>query len=308
MGRVRKILTDTIIAYCLRENIGDPIIVCNDIDQLSASPTYLSDVVNSFKHKINPVFMAAPIGYGYIAGRAIGLPENIHIPELYLFNKVQDAINYCTRAGLIGSASATWPEGANLAFSGMAYCCAGGFDPRQPNGEDDVMGMSLYALLEKGNPGEEMPVKWGKPIYADKAWVATDPRRILSAIYAGRTGIEAWAWQDFTENPGSALNTAALAHKCENASWLLKKKHLESLSLTTKDDVWELVTSRIGWLFFRSVIFDSRARDFDQLKKVAEVFGIKITGGVLDRANTQFDAIVDWDQSPILNELIKIFG
>ena len=307
MGRVRKILTDAIITHCLIEGIADPIVVCNDVDQILTSPTYLADIIDGFKNNTNPAFIAAPIGYGYIGATPIGLPENIHIPELYLFNRIQNSINYCTRAALVGSEYAIWPEGANLAFSGTAYCCAGGFDPCRASGEDDAMGMSLHSLTKDGDLRIGVP-KWGKPVFVDSAWIATDPRRVLSAIYAGRTGMEAWSWQDFNQTLGSTLNTFSLAHECCRSSGLLQKMHFESLSLIIKNETWEFVTSRIAWVFFRSVILDRRARNYVQLQNVASVFGITITDGILDYEKTLFEAIIDWDQSPILNELIKIFG
>jgi hypothetical protein len=308
MGRVRKILTDAIITYCLMENIADPIIVCNDVDQLLASPTYLTDIADSFKSNDNPVFIAAPVGYGYIGDTPVGLPDNIHVPELYLFNRIQNSINYCIRTGLTGLESAIWPEGANLAFSGTAYCCAGGFDPRRASGEDDAMGISLYSLVKDGHYGRGLPVQWGKPVFVDSAWIATDPRRVLSAIHAGRTGIEAWSWQDFNETLGSTLDTCSLAAHCAIAAGLLQKCHFESLSSAVKDDTWEFVTSRIGWVFFRSVVLDRRTRNLAQLQSVASVFGLTVTGGILDYENTQFEAATDWDGSPVLDELIQIFG
>ncbi len=308
MGRVRKILTDAIITHCLAERIADPIIVCNDVDQLLASPTYLADITRSFNSPDYPVFIAAPVCYGYIGASPFGLPENIHIPELYLFNRIQNSINHCTRTGLVGLEGAIWPEGANLAFSGTAYCCAGGFDPLRASGEDDDMGIALYSLVRGCNSQPWLPIKWGKPLFVDSAWIATDPRRVLSAIQAGRTGIEAWSWQDFNDTLGSTLNTTSLAGQCGNSAELLQESSFKSLSSAVKNDAWEFATSRIAWVFFRSVILDRRARNFAQLKNVASDFGMTLTGGILDYENARFEAVIDWDQSPVLDELIMIFG
>ena len=304
MGRVRKILVDAVIKYCLAEQIGDPVILCNDVDQVATSPGYLAAIALALNKPVAPVFVAAPVGYGYRGARAIGLPPGVQIPELYLFNRVQDAINHCTRRGLIGPGGrSTWPEGTNLAFRGSAYCSAGGFNPRVPNGEDDAMGFALSALWQNSDAAVAEERAWGEPQYEPTAWIVTDPRRVLSAICAGRTGIEAWAWQSFTENPGSGLDTASLARECAGAPWLLQAADLKHLNQT-----WERVTSRIGWLFSRSVVFDRRTRSLEQLKEVAAVFGLEISDGILNYEPLEFEATIDWEKSSLLEELTAIFG
>jgi hypothetical protein len=312
MGRVRRILTDSVVAYSLSKGIADPVILCNDVDQADTSKTYLSDILSSFRAKERPVFVAAPVGYGYIGDLSLGLPSRVDLPELYLFNKIQDAINHCTRKGLIGNGPRIWPEGANMAFSAAAYCDAGGFDPDRPSGEDDEMGRSLHSLASSEPLRPECrprdTIGWRAEKFVESAWIVTDPRRILCAILAGRTGMEAWAWQRFGEHLGAKMDTPTMAQKCADAPHLLGKQHLEKLVPHRRDDVWEFVTDRVGWNFFRSIIFDFRTRNFSQLIKVAETFGLEVTDGMLDGESGDFHATIDWDRSRILEDLIRVFG
>ena len=306
MGRVRKIMVDSLIRYCIEKNIDDPLILCNDVDQIACSPDYLSAIADVFNQPIKPVCAAAPIGYGYKGKNALGLPAGVHIPELHLFNRVQDAINLCTREGSIGAEPEIWPEGANFAFTGSAYCCAGGFDARRTNGEDDTMGFALKLLWENAG-ANQLNLKWQAPVYENSAWIVTDPRRVLAAIYAGRTGIEAWSWQSFTENPGSKLNTHELALACSKKKGLLQSENIRMLLDKENNKNWEFVTDRIGWLFCRSVVFDRRARNFEQFKAVANVFGLSISGGKLNYDPLEFEAAINWDESTLLSDLLDTF-
>ncbi len=306
MGRVRKLLVDSILRYCIEKDIDEPVILCNDVDLIASSPAYLAEIANEFSQNITPVFVAAPIGYGYKGKIAMGLPAGIHVPELYLFNRVQDAINLCTRDGRIGSGPAIWPEGANFAFAGSAYCAAGGFDPMRTTGEDDAMGFALKGLWANGSLNNPT-LNWQAPVYNSSAWIVTDPRRVLAAIQSGRTGIEAWAWQSFTENPGSEMDTHALAIACNKKTGLLRAENLIQFSAIERNKNWEFVTDRIGWLFCRSVVFDRRARDLEQFKAVAKAFGLVITDGILNYEPLEFEANIDWDQSTLLGDLVDTF-
>ena len=306
MGRVRKIMIDSLIRYCVENNIDEPLILCNDVDQIACSPDYLAAIANAFNQNIKPVFAAAPIGYGYWGTNVLGLPAGVHIPELYLFNRVQDAINFCTREGSIGGGPEIWPEGANFAFTGSAYCRAGGFDARRTNGEDDAMGFTLKLLWENAS-ANRLNLKWEAPVYETSASIVTDPRRVLAAIYAGRTGIEAWSWQSFTENPGSNLDTNELAFACIKKKGLLQSENISLLLEKGNHKNREFVTDRIGWLFCRSVVFDRRARNFEQFIAVANVFGLSISSGKLNYEPLEFEADINWDQSTLLSDLLNTF-
>jgi len=310
MGRVRRILMDAVIAYSLQNGIVDPALICNDIDQIRASPTYVSDLSKRLSRPMRPTLVAGRVGYGYIGNSPIGLPRGTVSPELYVFNRIQDAINACTRTGAIGREPKVWPEGANMAFSAMAYCCAGGFDPRRQSGEDDALGHDFHDLATmseiKGSAGACGDQAWQPPEFVNSAWIITDPRRVLAAMLDGRTGIEAWAWRPFVNTPGHASNTALLLRLCEAAPHLISSRHLDRFAPTRRDDVWEFITSRLAWHFFRSVLFDGRARDSKELNAVADAFGLSLTDVVLNRDIEEFRATVAWRYSPILRDLARL--
>jgi hypothetical protein len=299
MGRVRRVLCDALVEYLARRTSQDPIMVCNDVDQIAASSSYFRAIHRSLTGPSSPCAVAGPVFYGYAGRRSLGLPRGVAVPELYLFNEIQRGLQRCAAAGELGPDSRVWPEGANMAFLASAYCEAGGFDPECPSGEDDQLGLDLHEL----SIAPAGRTRFHPADFVENAWVATDPRRILHAIGHGRTGMEAWGWQTFGETPGAALDAATLARHCSRTPTLLRARDLEGLDPSVRNATWERVTDRVGWVFFRSVIFDVRTRNFEQLSRVARRVGIRVIGGELDRRRGEFRAEIDWGRSPVLQRL-----
>jgi len=299
MGRVRRILCDALVERALAHMGHEPVVICNDVDQLATSPSYVGALLRALvQEERPPCAVAGPVSYGYVGETAVGLPEGVVTPELYLFNRIHEAIYRWARTGA-GPLSRVWPEGANLAFTLEAYCKAGGFDATCATGEDDAFGCALHELAMEDR-------RWRPPTFLEAAWVATDPRRVLAAILSGRAGLEAWAFRRFAATPGAVLDTAVLARHCESDSRLLTKRLLSRFEIRRRDRVWESVTGRVGWHFFRSAVFDSRPQNGGDIKKIADAAGIGLVEGIFDRTKRLFEATVDWGQSPILERLVAL--
>jgi hypothetical protein len=299
MGRVRRLLCDALVERALGRSDDEPIVICNDVDQLASSQSYVGDLVDCLSGDgIRPCGAAGPVGYGYVGETAFGLPPGMVAPELYLFNRIHESIYGWARTGR-GPIARVWPEGANLAFSLQAYCEAGGFDAAFATGEDDAFGRALDDLALHDQ-------RWRPTTFLESAWVATDPRRVLSAILSGHAGLEAWAFQRFATTTGASLDAAALAVQCEQGSRFLTRQLLAGFDVRRRDHVWERVTGRIGWLFFRSVFCDCRPRTHADVEKIATAAGIALVDGLFDRGRRRFEATVDWAQSPILERLTAL--
>ena len=288
MGRVRRVLCDGLVAHAARRG-GADIIICNDVDQLEAANGYVDEIVRALGSDQRPVAVAGPVLYGNPHLERSSSTDHL---ELALFNEVHAAINRVARSG-----GRVWPEGANLAFTTDAYCEAGGFDPDARTGEDDAIG-AAFDVFARESAGCWEPVQ-----FAELAWTVTSPRRVLAAIHAGRTGIEAWVWRSFFAAPGAGLD-AGLSVPPQAS--LLTSSLLARFNIARRDDVWSEVTDRVGRQFFRSVVFDCRTNTFADVQRIAAEVGIELVDGHFDRAARDFEAVVDWSRSSLLARLAEL--
>ena len=88
---------DLIILDAVRQGSVHPLIVCFDCDQVAMSNHYF-DVIDSCSSQFGPMMLlAGPVHYGYRGFDPVGLPLPKHVPDLFLFNMLNQAINRCLR-------------------------------------------------------------------------------------------------------------------------------------------------------------------------------------------------------------------
>lgn len=279
MGRIRGLLTDAALVNAYMNQVSHPIIISNDIDALDVAIDYLKTFSIRFSNNRNLKLSAGVVNYGYQDSITADVLNGTPVPELFIFNELNQAINRCARDGLINYERRVWIEGANFAFSGAAYCAVDGFDFTKKSGEDDALGRALNRL----NPNAfilEGPV--GTTIYSSDpvlncwldvdCWIQTDPRRVLLAIASGLPGIEAWADLPFMETIGASMSSADLALRCANHPTLITPTKLHAAA-RGEIDARDIVMSRLRQLLAHSLAYDRKAQNPEQISHVISSMG-----------------------------------
>ncbi|MGH8424281.1 MAG: hypothetical protein ACRER3_18310, partial [Pseudomonas fluorescens] len=249
MGRLRGLLADAVLVNAYLNRVSHPIIISNDIDALAVADNYIETFARRFNSDRTLKLAAGMVDYGYRGAVSAEVLNGTPVPELYVFNELNKAINRCARNGLINYERRVWIEGANAAFSGAAYCASGGFDFEMKSGEDDSLGRALNRLNPNAFIAEtlaEATLYVPDPILrcsleAD-CWVLTDPRRILMAIASGLPGIEAWADRPFMETVGATMSAADLALQCANHPALITPTKLVAAAKGSADARYAVVS------------------------------------------------------------------
>ena len=311
MGRIRGTMCEIVIAWSLGTSQLNPMVIFNDIDTLQVSPSYFHSI---FRRLTAPgtKLVVGPVLYGYHGRILIGVQDQtLHMPELYLFNCINQSILKCARSGAINYERRVWPEGASLAFPLSSYCAVGGFDWSRETGEDDDFGRACHrynpTVYAKGIANADSvycPDDCLTVEYAPESWLVTDPRRLVHAINSGLTGIEAWADGSFVTRRGSELALEDLALEyCQNES-LLQLKQIRMADERNDPTVRETVLQKIRGLASRITEFDCRIRTVDQETAVLVEAGVARRGVSVSPGDTIHAS--SWRHLPIIQDLVRL--
>jgi hypothetical protein len=305
MGRIRGLIADAAILTAYISGASKPLLVCNDIDTIRFSKTYLASYKKTFDLDPNVKMACGAVNFGYFGTKGIGLPPGTNVPELFVFNKLNKAIYRCARLGLINFERRLWMEGSNMAFSGAAYCACGGFDFAKTSGEDDELSRSLHrynpnvyrsGVIDSDIIYEPDPIQSG--VFNDDAWIVTNARRVLLAISEGLPGIEAWADLPFMETVGASLDDERLAKQCDAVEAAITSQMLRAARTGESKYARKKILDRLQYIVVRSIVYDRKSQSEEQFEAVLSELGI-------DRSNQ--DGSFLWNSS-LIAELLNLEG
>ncbi|PRX19161.1 hypothetical protein B0G75_13924 [Paraburkholderia sp. BL18I3N2] len=310
MGRVRGLLCDIACILAYAKSIDHPIIVNMDVDTRAISQKYLSSFARMFASDLDLKMCAGEVNYGYKGLEPVAVPDQKHVPELFLFNELIKAIQRCARNGDINFENRIWLEGCSMAFSLAAYCACGGFEFDKKSGEDDAIGRALHRY----NPNAflssvitEDTIFECDPIFTTSfnpdGWLVTDPRRILQAISLGLPGIEAWADLPFLDNAGAHMNSTELAQRCRIDAAFINASRLKTIRDPQNILERGQLASHLYSLIYRSIKYDRKARNDTQFRRLLEEVGIRLRSGEDIHSDKPQ---IDWESSGLFMALTEI--
>lgn len=280
MGRIRGILTDGILMNAHKFFISNPIIVFNDVDIIDISPTYLVSYKKIFSKNINIKMSTGTVNYGYVGSQPNSILEGMQIPELFIFNEFNKAINKCAREGVINFEKRVLLEGTNMIFSGAAYCAVNGFEFEKKTGEDDAIGRAIHrynpnaftnsSLIENSIYEEDAILTTAFNL---EGWVTTDPRRILTAISLTKPGIQAWGGISFMNEVAGLMNTHELIETCFNHKELITLEAINKSQMGDKES-HQKILRRLCYILKNSCEYELKIRNLYQQNIVLKTMGI----------------------------------
>ncbi|NEI02408.1 hypothetical protein [Rhizobium leguminosarum] len=290
IGRIRGLVADIALLSALGSYQNCPWLIFHDADTVDVCIEYL-DSINTY-NPASVTFISGPVYFGYSGLTSIGLGEH-QLPELYIFNKINDAINFLARTGQVNFEKRIWPSGANIAISAAAYCAVGGFDFSRQSGEDDAIGRSLHRYnpnaITEGLASSDLifvPDPQLHSVFEENAWTATDPRRTVKTIIYGADATETWTAQPFVSIRGADLKTSGLIDEYMSSHYALRHSDIcRSLEAPGSIESRALM-SRILGILERAGEADFRIRNDEQYRLFLRQCGVNPTNARLGTALT----------------------
>jgi hypothetical protein len=312
IGRIRGLITDAAALAALMQRNTHAFIIHNDSDTLLISKDYFTEILSRCCE--TTTFICGPIYFGYKGKYSIALPIQTILPELYLFNVANDAVNTLARQGLINFEKRIWGGGANFAVSVKAYCAVGGFDYGKVAGEDDA----IMRALHKYNPSAYGDTIVGidnvykldsylRPMYLQGSWIATDPRRVLKGILTGSNGTDAWTAVPFAKVLGSSANTEALSIEYIASDAVIQAADVYRAAKEPESEFGRSVGLQIYRKILEMGRADFRIRNLDQLQLYLARCGIiPLRQSLLHPEMPGSQACRRWDRWPLARRIARL--
>ena len=312
IGQIRGTMCDIIVLSALASRQEHPKIVFNDVDALALSENYFEILFEKLTPR-NIKMVVGPIYYGYGGTRLYGLAEPCHLPELFLYNHLNQSILRCTRNGTINYEKRMLADGPSMAFPASIYCAAGGFDWAMTQAEDYNLNYAIHRYspnvfvegisdrLELRLPDNHLYFH-----YSPESWMVTDPRRPLATIAKGLTGIEAWSNHDWEQTLGSELSYAGLVASYRDSPSVIQIEDLKAAVDYDDPTSQNKIVNRVLEIALQTITVEGRIRDEREAHAFLRDAGILAKSVDCPLEMQPLRNIVTWRNCKLIHQLCRL--